>query len=94
MDSDANSDITIFPTISQFDNSDLETHDEFANSEPSPSTFFQSPLRPIHSQAQTDSPSTISHIYQVTPIYSPFKNERSNKNSPDATQISRKSHMN
>ena len=38
--SDANSGITIFNTISQFKNSDIETPDEFANSEPSPSTFF------------------------------------------------------
>ena len=40
MDSDANSDITVFHTISQFKNSDIETPDELANSEPSPSTFF------------------------------------------------------
>ena len=30
--SDTNSDISIFHTISQFNNSDLETPDEFANS--------------------------------------------------------------
>ena len=88
MDSDNNSDITVFHTIPQFDNSNLETPDEFANSEPSPSTFSQPPFRPIHSQAQTDSPSTISRISQVTPTYSPFANERSNNNSPDNTQIS------
>ena len=88
MDSDANSDITVFHTISQFDNSDLETPDEFANSEPSPSTFSQPPFHPIHSQAQTDSPSTLSPFPQGTPTYSPFTNERSNNNSPDNTQIS------
>ena len=86
--SDANSDITVFHTISQFNNSDIETPDEFANSEPSPSTFFQPPFRPIHSQSQTDTPSIISHISQVTPTYSPFTNERSNNKSPDTTQIS------
>ena len=37
--SDTNSDISIFHTISQFNNSDLETPDEFANSEPFPSTY-------------------------------------------------------
>ena len=37
MDSDANSDITVF----QFENTDLETPDEFADSKPSPSTFSQ-----------------------------------------------------
>ena len=88
MDSDANSDITVFHKISKFNNSDIETPDEFANSEPSPSTFSQPPFRPIHSQSQNDSPSTISHISQVTPTYSPFTNERSNNNSPETTQIS------
>ena len=34
--SDTNSDTSFFHTISQFNNSDLETPDEFANSEPSP----------------------------------------------------------
>ena len=46
MDSDANSDITVFHTITQFDNSDLKTPEEFANSEPSPSTFSQPPFTP------------------------------------------------
>ena len=104
MDSYANSDITVFQTTSQFDNSDLETPDEFAGSEPSPSTFSHSspstfsqpshstfsqpPFRPIHSQAQSESLSTLSLVSQVTPTYSPFTNERSNKKSPDTTQIS------
>ena len=45
MDSDVNSEITVFHTICQFENSDLETPDEFADSEHSPSTFSQpSPL--------------------------------------------------
>ena len=96
MDSDASSDITVFHTISKFDNLDLETPDEFADSEPSPSifsqpspsTFSQPPFRPIHSQAQSESPSTLSHVSQVTSTWSPFTNERSNNNSPDKTQIS------
>ena len=88
MDSDANSDITVFQTISQFDNSDLETPDEFANSEPSTSLFSQPPFRPIQSQAQSESSSTFSHISQVTPSYTLFTNERSNNNSPDDTHIS------
>ena len=87
MYSDANSDITVFHTVSQFDNSDLETPDEFANSEPSPSTFSEQPFQPIHSQAQRESPSTLSHISQVTPTYSPFTNDRSYNNSPDDTNI-------
>ena len=88
MDSDANSDITVFNTIFQFNNSDVETSDKFANSEPSPSTFSQPPFRPIHSQFQKNSTSTISHLSQATPTYSPFTNERSNNNSPETTQIS------
>ena len=38
MNSDTNSDITVYTTISQFNNSDIETPDEFADSEPSSST--------------------------------------------------------
>ena len=81
MDSDANSDITVFHTISQFENSNLETPDECAD-------LCSTPFRPIHSQAQSESPSTLSHVSQVTPTYSSFTNERSNKKSPDNTQIS------
>ena len=88
MDSDANSHITVLHTISQFDNSDLETPGKLANSEPSPSTFSQPPFQSIHSQAKSESPSTLSHISQVTPTYPPFTNERSNNNSPDDTQLS------
>ena len=89
MDFDANLDITVFHTISQFDNSDLETPVEFANSEPSPSTFSQPPFNPSTPKPKlTISPSTLSHSSQVTPTYSPFTNERSNNNSPDNTQIS------
>ena len=39
MNSDTSSDITVFQTISQFKNSDIETPDEFADSESSPSTY-------------------------------------------------------
>ena len=84
MDSDAIPDITVFNIISQFNNSDIETPDEFANSEPSPSTFSQTPFQPIHSQSKNDNPSTVSHISQVTP----FTNERSNNYFPETTQIS------
>ena len=41
MNSDTYSDISVFHTISQFNNSDVETPVEFANSEPSPSTHTQ-----------------------------------------------------
>ena len=100
MNSDTNSDITVFQTISQFENSDLETPDEFADSEPSPSTYSQTspstfskpPFQTIHSQTHCISPSTPSHISQVTPTYYPFISERSTNNSPDHTQISDEQH--
>ena len=96
IESDANSDITVFHTISQFDNSDLETPDEFADSEPSPSThsqislspFSKPPYQPIHPQTHCISSSTLSQLSQVTPAYSPFISEHSTNNSLDNTQIS------
>ena len=93
MNSDTISDITIYTTISQFNNSVIEAPDEFADSEPSPSTHtqtssttFSKPLfQPIQSHSQHTTPYTPS---QVTPTYSPFNNERSTNNSPDNIQIS------
>ena len=92
MNSDTNSDITVFQTKSQFNNSDVETPDEVADSEPSSSihtqtissTFSKPPFQPIQPQNQCSSPYTPS---QVTPTYSPFHNERSINNSPDNFQI-------
>ena len=89
----SDTDITIYTTISQFNNSDIETPDEFADSEPSPSTHtptssttFSKPLfRPIQSHSQHTSPYNPS---QVTPTYSPFENERSTNNYPDNIQLS------
>ena len=96
MESDANSDITVFHTISQFEHSDLETPDEFADSEPSsstfsqpsPSTFLKHPFQPIHSQTQCASPSTPSDVSQVTPTYSPSTTGRSIINYPENTRFS------
>ena len=93
MNSDNDSDITIYTTNSQFNNSDFETPNDFADSEPSPSThtptssttFSKPPFRPIQTQSQHTSPYTPSH---VTPTFSPFNNERSTNNSPDNIQIS------
>ena len=93
MNSDTNSDITIYTTVSQFNNSDIETPDKFADSEPSPSThtqtsstiFSKPPFPPIQPQSEHPSPYTPS---QVTPTYSPLNNERSTNNSPDNIQIS------
>ena len=54
MESDTNSNTTVYNTISQFNNSDIETPDELANSEPSPSTFSQPPFQPFHSQVKIE----------------------------------------
>ena len=94
--SDTNSDISVFNTISQFNNSDLETPDEFANSEPSPSTysqtnpsnFSQPPFQPINASQPLPSLSTPSYASQVTPTYTPSLSDRSTTNSPDIPQIS------
>ena len=88
MDSDTNSDITVFNTISQFNNSDIETPDEFAKPEPSPPAFSQPPFRPIHSQSTNESLSSISHISQATPTYNSFTNDHSINDSPETKQIS------
>ena len=96
MNSDTNSDISVFHTISQFNNSDVETPDEFANSEPSPSTqtqtnssaFSKPPFRPIQTSHPLPSLSTPSYPSQVTPTYSPFNSHRSHNNSLDNIQIS------
>ena len=50
--------------------------------------FFLNPFQPNHFQSKNNSPSTISHVSQVTPTYSPFTNERSSKNSPEVMQTS------
>ena len=94
--SDTNSDASVFRTISQFNNSDLGTPDEFANSEPSPSiysqtnpsTFSQPPFRPINASQPLPSLSTPSYASQITPTYSSSPSNRSANNSPDIPQIS------
>ena len=76
--SDTNSYTSVFHTISQFNNSDLETPDEFANFEPSPSTYSQTnpsnfshpPFRLINASQPLPSISTPSHASQVTPTFS------------------------
>ena len=87
--SDTNTDISVFHTISQFKNANVETPDEFADSEPSPSThtqtdssvFSKPPFQPLPSV------STPSYASQVTPTYSPFHSDGSHNKSPDSIQI-------
>ena len=86
MESDTNFNTTAYNTISQFNNS--ETPDKFANSEPSPSTFYQPPFQPIHSQVKIEPLSPSSPISHVTPTYSPLTSESSDNNDQDHPQIS------
>ena len=88
MEPDTNSNTTVYNTISQFNNSDIETPDAFANSEPSPSSFSQPPFQPIQSQVKIEPPSPHFPISYVTPIYSPLTSEPSHNNHQDHTQIS------
>ena len=95
MNSDTNSDISVLYSISQLDNPNIETPDEFADSEPSPSDNFQTnssvfsnpPVQPIPTNNPLPPISTPSYASQVTPTYSPFHSDRSS-NSPDTPQIS------
>ena len=83
MNSDTNSHISVLYSISQLNNPNIETPDEFADSEPSPSNNFQ----PIPPNNPLPSISTPSYASQVTPTYSSFHSDRSS-NSPDTPQIS------
>ena len=94
--SDTNSDFSVLYSISQLNNPNIETSDEFADSEPSPSNNFQTnssvfskPLfQPISTNNSLPSVSTPSYASQVTPTYSPLHSDRSYNNSPDTPQIS------
>ena len=88
MESDTDSNTTVYITVSQFNNSDIETPDEFANSEPSQSTFSQPTFQPLHSQLTFEPPSTPSPISNETPTFSPLTSEPSGNNSSVNTQIS------
>ena len=96
MNSDTNSDISVLYSISQLNNSNIETPDEFTDSEQSPSNNFQTnssvfskpPFQPIPPNNPFPSVSTLSYASQVNPTYSPFHSDRSSNNSPDTPQIS------
>ena len=94
--SDTNSDLSVLYAISKLNVPNVETPDEFADSEPSPSNdnqtnssvFSKPPFQPIPSNHSLPSVSTPSYASQVTPIYSPLHSDRSYNNSPDNPQIS------
>ena len=88
MESDTKSNTTVYNTISQSNNSNIDTPDKFANSEPSPSAFSQPPFQPLHAQVEIEPLSPASPISHVTPTYSPLSSESSDNNDQDHTQLS------
>ena len=94
MNSDTNSHISVLYSISQLNNPNIETPDEFATSEPSPSNnfhnpsnFSQPPFQPILSNNPDPITPTPSYASQVTPIYSSYHSDQSS-HSPDTPRIS------
>ena len=79
--------MALYNTVSQLNNSDLETPDDFDNSETSPYTFSQPPFQPLYSLIRFEPPSTPSSVSNVTPTYSPLNSEPSDNNSSVNTQI-------
>ena len=97
MNSDTNSHISVLYSISQLNNPNIETPDEFADSEPSPSNIFhtnslnfsQPPFQPILPNNPDPTNSTPSYASQVTPTYSSLHSDQSS-HSPDTPRISPK----
>ena len=95
MNSDTNSHISVLYSISQLNNPNIETPDEFAHSEPSPSNnfhtnslnFSQPPFQPILPNNPDPTNSTPSYASQVTPTYSSLHSDQSS-HSPDTPRIS------
>ena len=94
MNSDTNSQISVLYSISQLNNPNIETPDEFADSEPSPSNnfhnpsnFSQPPFQPILSNNPDPITPTPSYASQVTPTYSSYHSDQSS-HSPDTPRIS------
>ena len=92
MNSDTNSQISVLYSISPLNNPNIETPDEFADSEPSPSNnfhnpshFSQPPFQPILSNNPDPITPTPSYASQVTPTYSSYHSDQS---SPDTPRIS------
>ena len=92
MNSDTDSQISVLYSISQLNNPNIETPDEFADSEPSPSNnfhnpshFSQPPFQPILSNNPDPITPTPSYASQVTPTYSSYHSDQS---SPDTPRIS------
>ena len=75
-DSDGDSTNTVFHTISQFKFSDVESPEEFQNSETSPSTLSQPPFRPLHTPTPDEPSPTPSSYTDATPILFPMAGDQ------------------
>ena len=78
--SDTNSDISVFHTISELSPSTY--------TQTNSSIFSKPPFQPTPSSHPLPSVSTPSYASQVTRTYSPLHSDRSFNNSPGTTQIS------
>ena len=86
MDSDNNSTNTIFHTTSQFNNSDIETPDEFADSEPRTSTFSNSPFNPYIPKSPMNLPQLLPPTL-MQPQSTPPMTSDTNHSSPVDTEL-------
>ena len=81
MNSDNTSSNTFFHTISQFNNSDFETPDQFADFETSPSTLFLPHFQSLYTQIPDEPSSAPSSFTDATPIYSPMTSDPPDQSS-------------
>ena len=72
---------TVFNTVSNFNNSDVETSDEFLESEPSPSTCSQAPFQPLTSHFPKKFP-VLSSYTDATPILFQISSDQPDPPSP------------
>ena len=87
MDSQANYTTTVYNTISQYKNSDIEIPDKFADSESSPSTFSQPPFQPLHTQTFNEPSSAPSSHTDETPTYSTLTSDPPDHSRPVDTEF-------
>ena len=87
MDSEANSTTTVYNTISQNKNSDIESPDEFADSEPSPSTFSQPPFQHLRTQTSNEPSSAPSYLTDETPTYFTLTSDPPDHSRPVDTEL-------
>ena len=86
MDSDNNSTNTNFHTTSQFNTFDIETPDEFADSEPRPSTFSNSPFNPSIPKSPMNLPQLLPPTL-MQPQSTPPMTSDTNHSSPVDTEL-------